>query len=172
MPGRSYNLNNYRYNYQGQELADNMNWQNFELRMHNTDLGRWMSPDPYGQFFSPYVSMGNNPVSGIDPDGGQAIDNRSHAQKQKENSSNGHYINYFGASQFYMNYRFGVDGGEGDPEGTGGPAFVDASGMTWSNDALMGKFFYKDANGNEHINYDNRYMADNFKRGGRGCKGG
>ena len=70
MPGRSYNLNNYRYNYQGQERADNSNWQNFELRMHNPDLGRWMSPDPYGQFFSPYVSMGNDPVSGTDPDGG------------------------------------------------------------------------------------------------------
>jgi hypothetical protein len=26
--------------------------------------------DPYGQFDSPFVGMGNNPVSGVDPDGG------------------------------------------------------------------------------------------------------
>ncbi|MFM7852928.1 MAG: hypothetical protein ACKO96_13665, partial [Flammeovirgaceae bacterium] len=26
--------------------------------------------DPKGQYFSPYVGMGNNPVSGVDPDGG------------------------------------------------------------------------------------------------------
>ena len=29
-----------------------------------------MAPDPAGQFYSPYISMGNNPVSGVDPDGG------------------------------------------------------------------------------------------------------
>ena len=28
------------------------------------------SPDPYGQFASPYNGMGNDPISGIDPDGG------------------------------------------------------------------------------------------------------
>ncbi len=33
-------------------------------------LGRWMSPDPYGQFHSPYLAMGNSPISGVDPDGG------------------------------------------------------------------------------------------------------
>jgi hypothetical protein len=33
-------------------------------------VARWMSPDPYGQFTSPYDGMGNNPVSGMDPDGG------------------------------------------------------------------------------------------------------
>ena len=70
MPGRSYNLNSYRFSYQGQEKAVGTNWQNFDLRMHNSDLGRWFQPDPKGQFYSPYISMGNNPVSGIDPDGG------------------------------------------------------------------------------------------------------
>ena len=29
-----------------------------------------MSPDPYNQFFSPYLGMGNNPINGVDPDGG------------------------------------------------------------------------------------------------------
>ena len=36
----------------------------------NARIGRWISPDPYGQFASAYVGMGNNPVSGVDPDGG------------------------------------------------------------------------------------------------------
>ena len=36
----------------------------------NYTLARWISPDPYGQFSSPYLSMGNNPVNGVDPDGG------------------------------------------------------------------------------------------------------
>jgi hypothetical protein len=36
----------------------------------NYTLARWISPDPYGQFSSPYLSMGNNPINGVDPDGG------------------------------------------------------------------------------------------------------
>lgn len=32
-------------------------------------MGRWLSTDPAGQYWSHYVGMGNNPVSGIDPDG-------------------------------------------------------------------------------------------------------
>ena len=32
-----------------------------------------MSPDPYGEFFSPYLAMGNNPVSTVDPDGGKVM---------------------------------------------------------------------------------------------------
>jgi hypothetical protein len=36
-------------------------------------VARWISPDPYGQFTSPYVGMGNNPVSGVDPDGGWSL---------------------------------------------------------------------------------------------------
>ena len=29
-----------------------------------------MTRDPYGEFYSPYLGMGNNPISTIDPDGG------------------------------------------------------------------------------------------------------
>jgi hypothetical protein len=42
----------------------------FELRLWDGRLGRWLSVDPYGQYHSPYLGMGNNPVNGIDPDGG------------------------------------------------------------------------------------------------------
>ena len=59
------------YGYQGQEKSQNdVNWDNFELRTYNHDLGRWSAPDPYGQFHSPYLAMGNDPVNNIDPDGG------------------------------------------------------------------------------------------------------
>lgn len=74
LPGRSYvnGTNAYRYGYQGQEKStDSSNpWYQFELRMYNQDIGRWFAPDPYGQFASPYLAMGNNPISNIDPNGG------------------------------------------------------------------------------------------------------
>ncbi|MDA3910296.1 MAG: hypothetical protein PF448_02920 [Bacteroidales bacterium] len=33
-------------------------------------IGRFLSPDPYGQFYSAYTGMGNNPVNLVDPSGG------------------------------------------------------------------------------------------------------
>lgn len=42
----------------------------FQLRLWDGRIGRWLSPDPYGEFHSPYLGMGNNPISLIDPDGG------------------------------------------------------------------------------------------------------
>ncbi len=63
---------NYRYGYQGQfaEKDEETGWNAFELRMYDPVIGRWLGPDPYRQFYSAYVGMGNNPVSGVDPDGG------------------------------------------------------------------------------------------------------
>lgn len=72
MPGRNFNNNSYRYGYQGQEKAVNSSWDNFELRMYNSSLGRFTTTDPYNQFFSPYLAMANNPISVIDPTGGLA----------------------------------------------------------------------------------------------------
>jgi hypothetical protein len=40
------------------------------LREYDAVIGRWLSPDPAGQYASPYLAHGNNPVSRIDPDGG------------------------------------------------------------------------------------------------------
>ena len=63
---------NNAYGYQGlyAESDDNTGWHGFELRQYDAFLGRWMSMDPYGQYASPYVGMGNSPVNGVDPDGG------------------------------------------------------------------------------------------------------
>jgi hypothetical protein len=40
------------------------------LREYDAIIGRWTAKDPAGQYWSPYVGMGNNPVSSVDPDGG------------------------------------------------------------------------------------------------------
>lgn len=65
-------LDLYRYGYQGQfaEKDDETGWNHFELREYDPITGRWTSIDPKRQYFSPYLSMGNNPTLRIDPDGG------------------------------------------------------------------------------------------------------
>lgn len=64
----------YRFGYQGQfaEKDEETGWNHFELRNFDPVVGRWMSTDPYGQYWSPYIGMGNNPVNLVDPDGGCA----------------------------------------------------------------------------------------------------
>ncbi|MDQ2770289.1 MAG: hypothetical protein M3Y54_07295 [Bacteroidota bacterium] len=72
--GLNYAVGNkiYRYGYQGQfaEKDAETGFESFQLRLYNDRIGRWTSNDPEGQFSSPYVGMGNNPVSGVDSDGG------------------------------------------------------------------------------------------------------
>ena len=62
----------YRYDYQGaySEKDSYTGWNNFQLRMYDGKVGRWLTTDPAGQFSSPYAGMGNNPVMGRDPTGG------------------------------------------------------------------------------------------------------
>ena len=61
----------YRYGYQGEfsEEDEETGWNSFELRMYDPVVARWISPDPARQYASPYVSMGNNPINLVDPDG-------------------------------------------------------------------------------------------------------
>ncbi len=65
-------MSNYRYAFQGQEVDTELGMEAFQLRLWDGRIGRWLSPDPYGQYASPYLGMGNNPVNMIDPDGGFA----------------------------------------------------------------------------------------------------
>ncbi len=60
--------------YQGQEQDKEIGLVSFELRQYNSQLGRWLTPDPYRQHWSPYVAMSNNPISFVDPDGGYDSD--------------------------------------------------------------------------------------------------
>ncbi len=71
MPGRSIaNTAAYQQGYQGQQLDPETGFNAFELRLYDSRLGGWLSPDPYRQHLSPYMAMSNNPFSFIDPDGG------------------------------------------------------------------------------------------------------
>jgi len=73
LPGRnSVSSPQYEHGYQGQFTTkdEETGLDAFELRMWDSRLARWTSTDPYGQYHSPYLGMGNNPVSQIDPDGG------------------------------------------------------------------------------------------------------
>ena len=69
MPNRNV-TGDYRYNYQGQELDPETGKVAFQLRLYDPRINRWLTTDPKGQYHSPYLAMGNNPVSRIDPDGG------------------------------------------------------------------------------------------------------
>ncbi|TCK65014.1 RHS repeat-associated protein [Winogradskyella wandonensis] len=70
MPNRNIE-GNYRYGYQGEyaEKEEVGSTNSFELRLWDSRIGRWMSTDPAGQFYSSYLGMGNNPINGVDPDG-------------------------------------------------------------------------------------------------------
>jgi RHS repeat-associated protein len=69
-------LTNHPYKYQGQELNESLdyNMYEFELRHYDAAIGRFVTTDPYEQFMSPYLAMGNNPVVSFDPDGGLCYD--------------------------------------------------------------------------------------------------
>lgn len=71
MPNRNVE-GDYRYAFQGQEKDPETGKEAFELRLWDSRIGRWLTTDPYGQYSSPYLGMGNNPISMMDPDGGMA----------------------------------------------------------------------------------------------------
>ncbi len=45
-------------------------WNDFELRSYDPQIGRWLQNDPYGEFASGYVGMGNDPINNVDASGG------------------------------------------------------------------------------------------------------
>jgi RHS repeat-associated protein len=65
-----------KYKYQGDfsEEEENTLWNEFDLRMYDPQTGRWTGVDPYDQYASPYIGMGNDPINQIDPDGGDVLD--------------------------------------------------------------------------------------------------
>ncbi|MBK8805153.1 MAG: hypothetical protein IPO21_00315 [Bacteroidales bacterium] len=61
----------YRFGYQGQfaEYDFETGYNHFEARLYNPRIGRWLSTDPAGQYWSPYLAMGNIWMNGVDRDG-------------------------------------------------------------------------------------------------------
>ncbi|MDB5221575.1 MAG: repeat-associated core domain protein [Chitinophagaceae bacterium] len=62
--------NNYLYQADFSEFDEDLGWNDFELRNYDPQIGRWIQQDPYDEFPSPYVGMGNDPITNIDPNGG------------------------------------------------------------------------------------------------------
>lgn len=50
-----------------------MNWNEFDLRNYDPQIGRFLQVDPYDQFPSTYMGIGNDPINNIDPSGGIGI---------------------------------------------------------------------------------------------------
>lgn len=78
MQGREINREPYRYGYQGlfSEKDDATELNVFELRSYDSRIARWLTRDVFGQHPSPYLAMGNNPVSRVDIDGGTDFVNK------------------------------------------------------------------------------------------------
>ncbi len=72
MEGRKLERKYWRYGDQGEysEKDEETQWNAFQLRQFDPVIGRWTTTDPYGQYPSPYLGMGNNPMMRLDPDGG------------------------------------------------------------------------------------------------------
>jgi RHS repeat-associated protein len=68
------NPNIAKYGYQGsyaEEVTEfELNYNEFALRTYDPQIVRWLTPDPYNEFASPYVGMGADPANLTDPTGG------------------------------------------------------------------------------------------------------
>ena len=72
---RAYGAPGNEYGYQGDysELDEDIGWNDFELRNYDAQIGRFIEQDPYGQFASGYMGMGDNPINLSDPSGGFSV---------------------------------------------------------------------------------------------------
>ncbi|TRU81409.1 MAG: hypothetical protein EWV76_21375 [Microcystis novacekii Mn_MB_F_20050700_S1] len=57
------------YRYTGQEFDAELGLYNYRARFYDPRLGRFYATDTKGQFASPYLYAGNNPINMVDPDG-------------------------------------------------------------------------------------------------------
>jgi RHS repeat-associated protein len=76
MAGRKYNDDSYRYGFNGMEKDDEMkgngNSYDFGARLYDSRIGRFLSIDPYSNYFSStsdYIFAANTPIMAIDYDG-------------------------------------------------------------------------------------------------------
>src|SRR3989339_124944 len=117
LPGRTYRSTNaYRFGYQGQfaEKDQETGYNQFEARLYDARIGRWLTKDPAGQFWSPYVGMANNPVSGVDPDGRKTLTRIIDANGNYHDIADGSnaVFQWFGDQFKFMGYGYdGYDGG-------------------------------------------------------------
>lgn len=65
--------NNYLYQGDFAELDEDLGWTDFMLRSYDAEIGRFLQNDPYDEFRSGYVGMGNDPANLLDPTGGSTL---------------------------------------------------------------------------------------------------
>ncbi|WP_189702566.1 RHS repeat domain-containing protein [Subsaximicrobium wynnwilliamsii] len=148
MPNRNI-VGDYRYDYQGQELDQETGKVAFELRLYDPRINRWLTTDPYGQYHSPYVGMGNDWINGIDPDGGWKT-KWGRFWGWVGNGFKGEFYNSDVATgQGKYGLAFDYGGGSGEGELTG--SFMAVSGAdldSWNgNQALNNWRFTEDGSG-------------------------
>ena len=81
MPGRTTSSVSYRYGFNGKEQDPEAkgegNSYDFEARIYDPRIGRWLSVDPLQAKYpneTPYLYTGGNPIYFVDPDGKDRID--------------------------------------------------------------------------------------------------
>ena len=73
-------LNDERYKFTGKERDTETSYDYFGARYYDSNLGRWLTPDPLADKYpgwSPYNYGRNNPIRLIDPNGGYVVDGSS-----------------------------------------------------------------------------------------------
>ena len=66
-------IDNFRPKFVGAEWDPKTALYRMGMRQYAPGVGRFLTPDPAGQFSSPYTYAGNDPVSAIDPNGDSAF---------------------------------------------------------------------------------------------------
>jgi RHS repeat-associated protein len=162
LPGRN-SSSNYRYAFQGQERDGETGMEAFQLRLWDGRIGRWLSRDPYVQFDSPYIGMGNNPVRMIDRDGGWCEDgNGNRIPCNSENlsymNSQNHIVQLMDVVITKQNGVFG-HGLRGTPMSNG---FQMAGFQTWGlyNDGINNTHFNISGFGMNYGNYSSGTQLD------------
>jgi RHS repeat-associated protein len=84
MPGRSFSSGSYRYGFNGKESDDEVkgsgNSLDYEARIYDPRLGRWLSIDPLASkfpFMAPYSFAVDNPILIIDEKGNEPARNQA-----------------------------------------------------------------------------------------------
>jgi len=69
----SFGSDNFRPKFTGKEFDSNSDLYYFGARYYDAHLGRFLTPDPAEQYYSPYAYGPGDPLIGVDPDGEKFI---------------------------------------------------------------------------------------------------
>jgi RHS repeat-associated protein len=102
LPDRNYSSESYRFGFNGKEKDDEWkgsgNSYDFDARIYDARLGRWLSVDPLAGKFpdqSPYCFALNNPISFVDPDGREPVGPIDNQNKSLVSRTIGKMKNWF-----------------------------------------------------------------------------